>query len=116
MDPASRSTFFIPLQAHLNSPRQYSSWYNNLAVLEFLLGLGADLHAMNTNKSTPMHYAAGQGHVEVSFSSCHCHAPLLPFSQASHSSQVVKVLLLHGANPNSLDIDGPPPLPPHSSP
>lgn len=62
---------------------KYASWYNNDAVVEVFLEFGADVGAININRSSPLHYAAGQGHV-----------------------QVTRLLLRRGADATAKDIDG----------
>lgn len=48
-----------------NSPLHVACGTGNLSVCEFLLAIGADIHARNMYKATPLHQAAKSGHVPI---------------------------------------------------
>jgi hypothetical protein len=67
------------------------------AITEQLLALGADVHARNRRKATPLHYAADG-------------APGAPQWNPDAQAAVITALILAGADPNALDQSGVAPL------
>lgn len=103
-----------------STPLHFAAGYNRIALVEFLLQNGADVHASDKGGLVPLHNASSYGHLEVSqllikaggdvnatdlwkFSPLHEAA-------AKGKHEIVKLLLKHGANPTQKNRDGATPL------
>lgn len=53
------------LEGRLSTPLHFAAGYNKVAVVEYLLKHGADVHAKDKGGLVPLHNACSYGHYEV---------------------------------------------------
>ncbi|KAI8499774.1 hypothetical protein Bbelb_228250 [Branchiostoma belcheri] len=103
-----------------STPLHFAAGYNRVAVVEYLLQHGADVHAKDKGGLVPLHNACSYGHYEV----CELllkHGAVVnvadlwkftPLHEAAAKGkyEICKLLLKHGADPNKKNRDGNTPL------
>jgi tankyrase len=103
-----------------STPLHFAAGYNRIALVEFLLQNGADVHASDKGGLVPLHNASSYGHLEVSQFLIKAGADVnatdlwkfspLHEAAAKGKVEIVKLLLKNGANPNLKNRDGASPL------
>ncbi|XP_060527236.1 poly [ADP-ribose] polymerase tankyrase isoform X2 [Cylas formicarius] len=108
------------LDGRHSTPLHFASGYNRVAVVEFLLQQGADVHAKDKGGLVPLHNACSYGHYEVTELLVKHGASVnvadlwkfTPLHEAAAKGkyEIVKLLLKHGADPSKKNRDGATPL------
>ncbi|CAG9818394.1 unnamed protein product [Phaedon cochleariae] len=108
------------LDGRHSTPLHFASGYNRVAVVEFLLQQGADVHAKDKGGLVPLHNACSYGHYEVTELLVKHGATVnvadlwkfTPLHEAAAKGkyEIVKLLLKHGADPSKKNRDGATPL------
>lgn len=108
------------LDGRHSSPLHFASGYNRIAIVEFLLENGAEVHASDKGGLVPIHNACSYGHYEVTellikYGANVNIADLWRFTPLHEASakgkyEIVKLLLKHGADPSKKNRDGATPL------
>ncbi|XP_059179207.1 poly [ADP-ribose] polymerase tankyrase-1-like isoform X1 [Physella acuta] len=103
-----------------STPLHFAAGYNRVAVVEYLLEHGADVHAKDKGGLVPLHNACSYGHYEVTellikHGACVNVADLWKFTPLHEAAskgkfEICKILLKHGADPNKKNRDGHTPL------
>lgn len=103
-----------------STPLHFAAGYNRVAVVEYLLQHGADVHAKDKGGLVPLHNACSYGHYEVTellikHGACVNVADLWKFTPLHEAAakgkfEICKLLLKHGADPNKKNRDGNTPL------
>ncbi|XP_025094753.1 tankyrase-1-like isoform X2 [Pomacea canaliculata] len=103
-----------------STPLHFAAGYNRVAVVEYLLEHGADVHAKDKGGLVPLHNACSYGHYEVTellikHGACVNVADLWKFTPLHEAAskgkfEICKLLLKHGADPNKKNRDGHTPL------
>lgn len=103
-----------------STPLHFASGYNRVSVVEYLLQLGADVHAKDKGGLVPLHNACSYGHYEVTELLVKHGASVnvadlwkfTPLHEAAAKGkyEIVKLLLKHGADPSKKNRDGATPL------
>ncbi|KAK7463981.1 hypothetical protein BaRGS_00038021 [Batillaria attramentaria] len=103
-----------------STPLHFAAGYNRVAVVEYLLEHGADVHAKDKGGLVPLHNACSYGHFEVTellikHGACVNVADLWKFTPLHEAAskgkfEICKLLLKHGADPNKKNRDGHTPL------
>ncbi|XP_049516904.1 poly [ADP-ribose] polymerase tankyrase-1 [Dermacentor silvarum] len=103
-----------------STPLHFAAGYNRVAVVEFLLQHGADVHAKDKGGLVPLHNACSYGHYEVADLLVKHGASVnvsdlwkfTPLHEATAKGKydIVKLLLKHGADPSKKNRDGNTPL------
>ncbi|VDK22061.1 unnamed protein product, partial [Taenia asiatica] len=99
-----------------STPLHLAAGYNNLEVVEFLLGAGADVNAQDKGGLIPLHNASSYGHVDVAAllirhgTSVNAvdkwgYTPLHEAAQKGRT-QLCSLLLAHGTNPTARNEEG----------
>ncbi|XP_044260060.1 poly [ADP-ribose] polymerase tankyrase [Tribolium madens] len=104
------------LDGRHSTPLHFASGYNRVAVVEYLLQQGADVHAKDKGGLVPLHNACSYGHYEVTELLVKHGANVnvadlwkfTPLHEASAKGkyEIVKLLLKHGADPTKKNRDG----------
>ncbi|XP_046709984.1 poly [ADP-ribose] polymerase tankyrase-2-like isoform X3 [Silurus meridionalis] len=103
-----------------STPLHFAAGYNRVAVVEFLLQHGADVHAKDKGGLVPLHNACSYGHYEVA-ELLVIHGAVInvadlwkftPLHEAAAKGkyEICKLLLQHGADPTKKNRDGNTPL------
>uniref|UniRef100_A0A8C9SL90 Poly [ADP-ribose] polymerase n=1 Tax=Scleropages formosus TaxID=113540 RepID=A0A8C9SL90_SCLFO len=103
-----------------STPLHFAAGYNRVAVVEFLLQHGADVHAKDKGGLVPLHNACSYGHYEVA-ELLVLHGAVVnvadlwkftPLHEAAAKGkyEICKLLLQHGADPTKKNRDGNTPL------
>ncbi|XP_026133026.1 tankyrase-2 isoform X2 [Carassius auratus] len=103
-----------------STPLHFAAGYNRVAVVEYLLQHGADVHAKDKGGLVPLHNACSYGHYEVA-ELLVLHGALVnvadlwkftPLHEAAAKGkyEICKLLLQHGADPTKKNRDGNTPL------
>ncbi|KAL8592133.1 Poly [ADP-ribose] polymerase tankyrase-2 [Nucella lapillus] len=103
-----------------STPLHFAAGYNRVAVVEYLLEHGADVHAKDKGGLVPLHNACSYGHYEVTellikHGACVNVADLWKFTPLHEAAskgkfEICKLLLKHGADANKKNRDGHTPL------
>ncbi|KAM4624549.1 poly [ADP-ribose] polymerase tankyrase-2 [Polymixia lowei] len=108
------------VEGRQSTPLHFAAGYNRLAVVEFLLQHGADVHAKDKGGLVPLHNACSYGHYEVA-ELLVLHGAVVnvadlwkftPLHEAAAKGkyEICKLLLQHGADPTRKNRDGNTPL------
>ncbi|XP_053094594.1 poly [ADP-ribose] polymerase tankyrase-2-like isoform X3 [Pangasianodon hypophthalmus] len=103
-----------------STPLHFAAGYNRVAVVEYLLQHGADVHAKDKGGLVPLHNACSYGHYEVA-ELLVIHGAVInvadlwkftPLHEAAAKGkyEICKLLLQHGADPTKKNRDGNTPL------
>ncbi|XP_060795532.1 poly [ADP-ribose] polymerase tankyrase-2-like isoform X3 [Neoarius graeffei] len=103
-----------------STPLHFAAGYNRVAVVEYLLQHGADVHAKDKGGLVPLHNACSYGHYEVA-ELLVIHGAVInvadlwkftPLHEAAAKGkyEICKLLLQHGADPSKKNRDGNTPL------
>lgn len=108
------------LDGRHSTPLHFAAGYNRVAVVEFLLEHGAEVHASDKGGLVPLHNACSYGHYEVTELLVKHGANVnvadlwkfTPLHEAAAKGkyEIVKLLLKHGADPNKKNRDSATPL------
>ncbi|XP_049821633.1 poly [ADP-ribose] polymerase tankyrase isoform X3 [Aethina tumida] len=108
------------LDGRHSTPLHFASGYNRVAVVEYLLQQGADVHAKDKGGLVPLHNACSYGHYEVTELLVKHGASVnvadlwkfTPLHEAAAKGkyEIVKLLLKHGADQTKKNRDGATPL------
>ncbi|XP_052772153.1 poly [ADP-ribose] polymerase tankyrase-1-like isoform X2 [Mya arenaria] len=108
------------LDGRHSTPLHFAAGYNRVAVVEYLLQHGADVHAKDKGGLVPLHNACSYGHYEVTellikHGACVNVADLWKFTPLHEAAakgkfEICKLLLKHGADVNKKNRDGNTPL------
>jgi tankyrase len=108
------------LDGRHSTPLHFAAGYNRVAVVEFLLKHGADVHAKDKGGLVPLHNACSYGHYEVTqllieHGACVNVADLWKFTPLHEAAakgkfEICKLLIKHGADANKKNRDGHTPL------
>uniref|UniRef100_A0A8C7A4H6 Poly [ADP-ribose] polymerase n=1 Tax=Nothoprocta perdicaria TaxID=30464 RepID=A0A8C7A4H6_NOTPE len=108
------------LEGRHSTPLHFAAGYNRVAVVEFLLHHGADVHAKDKGGLVPLHNACSYGHYEVAELLVRHGASVnvadlwkfTPLHEAAAKGkyEICKLLLKHGADPTKKNRDGNTPL------
>lgn len=108
------------LDGRHSTPLHFAAGYNRVAVVEFLLEHGAEVHASDKGGLVPLHNACSYGHYEVTELLVKHGANVnvadlwkfTPLHEAAAKGkyEIVKLLLQHGADPLKKNRDGATPL------
>lgn len=108
------------LDGRHSTPLHFAAGYNRVAVVEYLLQHGADVHAKDKGGLVPLHNACSYGHYEVTellikHGACVNVADLWKFTPLHEAAakgkfEICKLLLKHGADANKKNRDGNTPL------
>ncbi|XP_056587106.1 poly [ADP-ribose] polymerase tankyrase-1 isoform X4 [Triplophysa dalaica] len=108
------------LEGRHSTPLHFAAGYNRVAVVEYLLHHGADVHAKDKGGLVPLHNACSYGHYEVAELLVRHGASVnvadlwkfTPLHEAAAKSkyEICKLLLKHGADPTKKNRDGNTPL------
>ncbi|XP_028286164.1 poly [ADP-ribose] polymerase tankyrase-2-like [Parambassis ranga] len=108
------------VEGRQSTPLHFAAGYNRLAVVQFLLQHGADVHAKDKGGLVPLHNACSYGHYEVAELLVLCGAVVnvadlwkfTPLHEAAAKGKygICKLLLQHGADPTRKNRDGNTPL------
>lgn len=108
------------LDGRHSTPLHFASGYNRIAIVEFLLENGAEVHASDKGGLVPIHNACSYGHYEVTellikYGANVNIADLWKFTPLHEAAakgkyEIVKLLLKHGADPTKKNRDGATPL------
>ncbi|RXN01133.1 Tankyrase-2 [Acipenser ruthenus] len=108
------------IEGRLSTPLHFAAGYNRVAVVEYLLQHGADVHAKDKGGLVPLHNACSYGHYEVA-ELLVTHGAVVnvadlwkftPLHEAAAKGkyEICKLLLQHGADPTKKNRDGNTPL------
>ncbi|KAK6487546.1 hypothetical protein HHUSO_G8755 [Huso huso] len=108
------------IEGRLSTPLHFAAGYNRVAVVEYLLQHGADVHAKDKGGLVPLHNACSYGHYEVA-ELLVTHGAVVnvadlwrftPLHEAAAKGkyEICKLLLQHGADPIKKNRDGHTPL------
>ncbi|XP_041124124.1 poly [ADP-ribose] polymerase tankyrase-2 isoform X3 [Polyodon spathula] len=108
------------VEGRLSTPLHFAAGYNRVAVVEYLLQHGADVHAKDKGGLVPLHNACSYGHYEVA-ELLVTHGAVVnvadlwrftPLHEAAAKGkyEICKLLLQHGADPTKKNRDGNTPL------
>ncbi|XP_044194046.1 poly [ADP-ribose] polymerase tankyrase-2-like isoform X1 [Thunnus albacares] len=108
------------VEGRQSTPLHFAAGYNRLAVVQFLLQHGADVHAKDKGGLVPLHNACSYGHYEVA-ELLVLHGAVVnvadlwkftPLHEAAAKGKydICKLLLQHGADPTRKNRDGKAPL------
>uniref|UniRef100_UPI001ED84CE7 poly [ADP-ribose] polymerase tankyrase-2-like isoform X2 n=1 Tax=Scatophagus argus TaxID=75038 RepID=UPI001ED84CE7 len=108
------------VEGRQSTPLHFAAGYNRLAVVQFLLQHGADVHAKDRGGLVPLHNACSYGHYEV-VELLVLHGAVVnvadlwkftPLHEAAAKGKldICKLLLQHGADPTRKNRDGNAPL------
>ncbi|XP_061086280.1 poly [ADP-ribose] polymerase tankyrase-2 isoform X1 [Conger conger] len=108
------------VEGRQSTPLHFAAGYNRVAVVEFLLLHGADVHAKDKGGLVPLHNACSYGHYEVA-ELLVIHGAVVnvadlwkftPLHEAAAKGkyEICKLLLQHGADPTKKNRDGNTPL------
>ncbi|XP_029953506.1 poly [ADP-ribose] polymerase tankyrase-2-like [Salarias fasciatus] len=108
------------VEGRQSTPLHFAAGYNRLAVVQFLLQRGADVHAKDKGGLVPLHNACSYGHYEVA-ELLVLHGAVVnvadlwkftPLHEAAAKGKydICKLLLQHGADPSRKNRDGNTPL------
>uniref|UniRef100_A0A4W6EM55 Poly [ADP-ribose] polymerase n=1 Tax=Lates calcarifer TaxID=8187 RepID=A0A4W6EM55_LATCA len=108
------------VEGRQSTPLHFAAGYNRLAVVQFLLQHGADVHAKDKGGLVPLHNACSYGHYEVA-ELLVLHGAVVnvadlwkftPLHEAAAKGKydICKLLLQHGADPTRKNRDGNTPL------
>ncbi|XP_036385783.1 poly [ADP-ribose] polymerase tankyrase-2 isoform X4 [Megalops cyprinoides] len=108
------------VEGRQSTPLHFAAGYNRVAVVEFLLQHGADVHAKDKGGLVPLHNACSYGHYEVA-ELLVIHGAVVnvadlwkftPLHEAAAKGkyEICKLLLQHGADPTKKNRDGNTPL------
>ncbi|XP_078426209.1 poly [ADP-ribose] polymerase tankyrase-1 isoform X2 [Cetorhinus maximus] len=108
------------LEGRHSTPLHFAAGYNRVAVVEYLLHHGADVHAKDKGGLVPLHNACSYGHYEVAELLVRHGASVnvadlwkfTPLHEAAAKGkyEICKLLLKHGADPTKKNRDGNTPL------
>ncbi|KAK7873962.1 hypothetical protein R5R35_012971 [Gryllus longicercus] len=108
------------LDGRHSTPLHFAAGYNRVAVVEFLLAHGADVHAKDKGGLVPLHNACSYGHYEVTELLVKHGASVnvadlwkfTPLHEAAAKGkyEIVRLLLKHGADASKKNRDGATPL------
>ncbi|KAE8749458.1 hypothetical protein FOCC_FOCC003724 [Frankliniella occidentalis] len=108
------------LDGRHSTPLHFAAGYNRVAVVEFLLAQGADVHAKDKGGLVPLHNACSYGHYEVTELLVKHGASVnvadlwkfTPLHEAAAKGkyEIVRLLLKHGADVTKKNRDGATPL------
>ncbi|XP_063051733.1 tankyrase, TRF1-interacting ankyrin-related ADP-ribose polymerase b isoform X2 [Engraulis encrasicolus] len=108
------------LEGRHSTPLHFAAGYNRVAVVEYLLHHGADVHAKDKGGLVPLHNACSYGHYEVAELLVRHGASVnvadlwkfTPLHEAAAKGkyEICKLLLKHGADPTKKNRDGNMPL------
>ncbi|KAJ9596393.1 hypothetical protein L9F63_012556 [Diploptera punctata] len=108
------------LDGRHSTPLHFAAGYNRVAVVEFLLAHGADVHAKDKGGLVPLHNACSYGHYEVTELLVKHGASVnvadlwkfTPLHEAAAKGkyEIVRLLLKHGADSSKKNRDGATPL------
>nr|XP_002121662.3 tankyrase-1 [Ciona intestinalis] len=108
------------MEGRLSTPIHFAAGYNRVAVVEYLLQHGADVHAKDKGGLVPLHNACSYGHYEVTELLVKHGASVnvadlwkfTPLHEAAAKGkyEICKLLLKHGADPHKKNRDGNTPL------
>ncbi|XP_076060253.1 tankyrase isoform X2 [Oratosquilla oratoria] len=108
------------LDGRHSTPLHFAAGYNRVAIVEYLLQHGADVHAKDKGGLVPLHNACSYGHYEVTELLVKHGASVnvadlwkfTPLHEAAAKGKydIVKLLLKHGADVNRKNRDGHTPL------
>uniref|UniRef100_A0A8C2L1E5 Poly [ADP-ribose] polymerase n=1 Tax=Cyprinus carpio TaxID=7962 RepID=A0A8C2L1E5_CYPCA len=108
------------VEGRQSTPLHFAAGYNRVAVVEYLLQHGADVHAKDKGGLVPLHNACSYGHYEVAellvlHGAVVNVADLWKFTPLHEAAikgkdEICKLLLRHGANPTKKNRDGNTPL------
>ncbi|XP_027889222.1 poly [ADP-ribose] polymerase tankyrase-1 isoform X1 [Xiphophorus couchianus] len=108
------------LEGRHSTPLHFAAGYNRVAVVEYLLHHGADVHAKDKGGLVPLHNACSYGHYEVAELLVRHGASVnvadlwkfTPLHEAAAKGkyEICKLLLKHGADPTKKNRDGNIPL------
>uniref|UniRef100_A0A673N015 Poly [ADP-ribose] polymerase n=1 Tax=Sinocyclocheilus rhinocerous TaxID=307959 RepID=A0A673N015_9TELE len=108
------------LEGRHSTPLHFAAGYNRVAVVEYLLDHGADVHAKDKGGLVPLHNACSYGHYEVAELLVRHGASVnvadlwkfTPLHEAAAKGkyEICKLLLKHGADPTKKNRDGNTPL------
>uniref|UniRef100_A0A8C1RHV4 Poly [ADP-ribose] polymerase n=1 Tax=Cyprinus carpio TaxID=7962 RepID=A0A8C1RHV4_CYPCA len=110
----------IDVEGRQSTPLHFAAGYNRVAVVEYLLQHGADVHAKDKGGLVPLHNACSYGHYEVA-ELLVLHGAVVnvgdlwkftPLHEAAIKGkyEICKLLLRHGADPTKKNRDGNTPL------
>uniref|UniRef100_A0A672MPK8 Poly [ADP-ribose] polymerase n=1 Tax=Sinocyclocheilus grahami TaxID=75366 RepID=A0A672MPK8_SINGR len=104
------------LEGRHSTPLHFAAGYNRVAVVEYLLHHGADVHAKDKGGLVPLHNACSYGHYEVAELLVRHGASVnvadlwkfTPLHEAAAKGkyEICKLLLKHGADPSKKNRDG----------
>uniref|UniRef100_A0A8C1T6S4 Poly [ADP-ribose] polymerase n=1 Tax=Cyprinus carpio TaxID=7962 RepID=A0A8C1T6S4_CYPCA len=108
------------VEGRQSTPLHFAAGYNRVAVVEYLLQHGADVHAKDKGGLVPLHNACSYGHYEVA-ELLVLHGAVVnvgdlwkftPLHEAAIKGkyEICKLLLRHGADPTKKNRDGNTPL------
>uniref|UniRef100_A0A671RGS2 Poly [ADP-ribose] polymerase n=1 Tax=Sinocyclocheilus anshuiensis TaxID=1608454 RepID=A0A671RGS2_9TELE len=108
------------VEGRQSTPLHFAAGYNRVAVVEYLLQHGADVHAKDKGGLVPLHNACSYGHYEVA-ELLVLHGAVVnvadlwkftPLHEAAAKGkyEICKLLLQHGADPTKKNRDGNTPL------
>ncbi|KAK2876855.1 hypothetical protein Q8A67_020951 [Cirrhinus molitorella] len=108
------------VEGRQSTPLHFAAGYNRVAVVEYLLQHGADVHAKDRGGLVPLHNACSYGHYEVA-ELLILHGAVVnvadlwkftPLHEAAAKGkyEICKLLLQHGADPTKKNRDGNTPL------
>lgn len=108
------------LDGRHSTPLHFAAGYNRVAVVEYLLSHGADVHSKDKGGLVPLHNACSYGHYEVTEMLVKHGANVnvadlwkftpLHEAAAKGKADIVRLLLQHGADPAKKNRDGATPL------
>uniref|UniRef100_A0A3B3QHP8 Poly [ADP-ribose] polymerase n=1 Tax=Paramormyrops kingsleyae TaxID=1676925 RepID=A0A3B3QHP8_9TELE len=108
------------LEGRHSTPLHFAAGYNRVAVVDYLLHHGADVHAKDKGGLVPLHNACSYGHYEVAELLVRHGASVnvadlwkfTPLHEAAAKGkyEICKLLLKHGADPTKKNRDGNTPL------
>ncbi|XP_016145488.1 tankyrase-2-like [Sinocyclocheilus grahami] len=108
------------VEGRQSTPLHFAAGYNRVAVVEYLLQHGADVHAKDKGGLVPLHNACSYGHYEVAellvlHGAVVNMADLWKFTPLHEAAakgkyEICKLLLQHGADPTKKNRDGNTPL------
>ncbi|XP_068161838.1 poly [ADP-ribose] polymerase tankyrase-2-like isoform X2 [Antennarius striatus] len=108
------------VEGRQSTPLHFAAGYNRLAVVQFLLQHGGDVHAKDKGGLVPLHNACSYGHYEVTELLVRHGATVnvadlwkfTPLHEAATKGKydICKLLLQHGADPTQKNRDGSTPL------
>ncbi|CAF0874013.1 unnamed protein product, partial [Didymodactylos carnosus] len=103
-------------QGRHSTPLHFAAGYNRIAVVEYLLSMGADVHAKDKGGLVALHNSCSYGHFEVTELLVNHGASVnavdlwryTPLHEAAikNKFEICKLLLKHGADPQKKNRDG----------